>query len=106
MFETLDTLLKVLILNGFTLLSIILIIGSIFLSGVVCGVLINRHFGTKPFWTEKEFVCVLEDENNTKFKVDVNVLFKNAKIARIDCPFFKKGKCKGDHKCLMLEKRL
>ena len=106
MFETLDTLLKVLILNGFTPLSIALIIASIFLSGVVFGVLINRHFGTKPFWTEKEFTCVLEDKNGTKFKVDVSVLFKNAKIARIDCPFFKKGKCKGDHKCLMLEKRL
>ncbi|WP_258033596.1 hypothetical protein [Campylobacter concisus] len=35
MFETLDTLLKVLILNGFTPLSIALIIASIFLSGVV-----------------------------------------------------------------------
>lgn len=68
MFETLDTLLKMFILNGFTTLSIVLIIASIFLSGVVFGVLINRHFGTKPF--------------------------------------FKKGKCKGDHKCLMLEKRL
>ena len=81
MFETLDTLLKVFILNGFTLLSIVLIIASIFLSGIVCGVLINRHFGTQPFWAE------------------------NAKIARIDCPFFKKANA-SDHKCLMLEKRL
>ena len=90
MFETLDTLLKVLILNGFTLLSIILIIGSIFLSGVVCGVLINRHFGTKPFWTEKEFVCVLEDKNNTKFKVDVNVLFKKCKDSSYRLSLFQK----------------
>ncbi len=85
---------------------LLLLLPLFFYQVLFFGVFINRHFGTKPFWAEKEFTCVLEDKNGTKFKVDVSVLFKNAKIVRIDCPFFKKGKCKGDHKCLMLEKRL
>lgn len=106
MFEVLDASFKTLILNGFTPFAIFLTVLLIFSFGFACGFLTNRYFGAKPFWFEKEFICFLEDENGKEFKVDANVLFKNAKIARVNCPLFKNGKCKGEHKCLILEKRV
>ena len=106
MFEIFDALLKALMNNGFTAASIFFAVSLIFLSGFACGFLINKYFGAKPVWFEKTFACFLEGEDGKSFEIPVSALFKNDKIVRINCPLLKRGKCKGEYKCLMREKKL